>query len=73
MEEIIMDSMEELGGNGMSILQEMTEKSRLDGAQIGVPWAKNVYEYLFELPLQDELDIILNDMMEPVEADYDIR
>ena len=40
--EIAIDS------NSLSYLQDLTEKSMQNGVQIGVPWAKGVYEYLFE-------------------------
>ena len=33
---------------GMAILQEIIEKARTEGVQIGVPWSKMVYEYLSE-------------------------
>ena len=44
---------------GMSILQEIIEKARTEGVQIGVPWSKMVYEYLSEATTSEDLEIIL--------------
>ncbi len=51
--EIAIDS------NGLSYLQDLTEKSIENGVQIGVPWAKGVYEYLFEEGSVSDLQAIL--------------
>ena len=75
MEELILDSGEDLSG-GFSFLHEITERSRNSGVQVGVPWAQNVYEYLFELPFDKELGLIF-DGLEPFDSsdlqDYDIK
>ncbi len=49
----------DLGSVGLSYLQELTEKSKEFGVQIGVPWAKDVYEYLFEQGNAVDLQAIL--------------
>ena len=51
--EIAIDS------SGLSYLQDLTEKSMQYGVQIGVPWARGVYEYLFEDGSVADLQMIL--------------
>ena len=38
------------------ILEAITEKSRNDGLQIGVPWSKPVYDYLFESEAASDIE-----------------
>ncbi len=60
MEEIRFDSLgADLSGLGLSILQDLTERSKQKGVQIGVPWSKDVYRYIFELTPPGEAEIIL--------------
>ena len=51
--EIAIDS------NSLSYLQDLTERSMQNGVQIGVPWEKGVYEYLFEDGSVSDLQAIL--------------
>ena len=46
-------------GSGLDLLQQMTERSKENGVQIGVPWTKFVYNYLFEQSSQQDLDGIM--------------
>lgn len=75
MEEIFLDSVEDLGA-GFSFLNEITEKSKSDGVQMGVPWTQSVYEYLFELPFAQDFAMIF-DGLEPFDSsdpqDFDIK
>ena len=60
MEEIRFDSFGAgLNSLGLSILQEITEKSKKNGVQIGVPWSKDVYRYIFELSPVEDIEVIL--------------
>ncbi|MBO8435536.1 MAG: hypothetical protein IAA97_00955 [Spirochaetes bacterium] len=48
MEEIKLDEVFD-GLDGQNLfLNTLTERARKIGIQIGVPWTKNVYNYLFE-------------------------
>ena len=60
MEEIRFDSFgADLSSLGLSFLQEITEKSKQNGVQIGVPWSKDVYRYIFELSPAGDVETIL--------------
>ncbi len=43
----------------MAILDAITDKARKDGVQLGVPWTKEVYNYLFEASPDADLEEIL--------------
>ena len=60
MDEIRLDSLgADLSSLGLSFLQEITEKSKQNGVQIGVPWSKNVYRYIIELTPPSDVETIL--------------
>ncbi len=44
---------------GIAILEAITDKARKNGVQIGVPWTKEVYDYLFEASPDADLEEIL--------------
>ena len=43
----------------MAILEAITDKARKEGTQIGVPWTKEVYDYLFEASPEADIEEIL--------------
>ncbi len=59
MEEIKLD--EAFGETGADnyFLNALTERARRLGIQIGVPWTKDVYNYLFESTTEADLEEIL--------------
>ena len=74
MDERNIDSFEiDLGNIGLSYLQDLTERSIQNGVQIGVPWAKDVYEYLFEQGNAVDLQAILETAAGGQVIDMDIE
>ena len=49
MEEIKLEDSFGYDDIGIAIFNAITEKARKEGVQIGVPWTKEVYDYLFEV------------------------
>ena len=48
MEDIFADLTSDDQMNDMQLINQIIQKSLYDGVQIGVPWSKNVYNYIFE-------------------------
>lgn len=59
MEEIKLEDAFGYGDIGSAVLDAITDKARKEGIQIGVPWTKAVYDYLFESSSDADLEEIL--------------
>lgn len=59
MEEIKLEDSFGYDDIGIAIFNAITEKARKEGVQIGVPWTKEVYDYLFEVSPDTDLEEIL--------------
>ena len=58
MEEIQLEDAFGYEDIGVVILNAITDKARKEGVQIGVPWSKEVYDYLFETSQESDLEAI---------------
>ena len=56
----------------MAILEAITDKARKEGTQIGVPWTKEVYDYLFENSQDADIEEILGLVSDPAYHDQDM-
>ena len=59
MEEIKLEDSFGYDDIGIAIFNAITEKARKEGVQIGVTWTKEVYDYLFEVSPDADLEEIL--------------
>ena len=62
MEEIIIDpSQVSINQEALASLEELISRSRKEGPQIGIPWNKKVYEYMFENEVFVDPSLLLGD------------
>ena len=47
---------------GLGLFQELMERSKEAGVQVGVPWTGAVYRYLFEEGTQTQVDEIFSNL-----------
>ena len=59
MEEISFPDAFDSGDIGMALLDAVTGAARTEGVQIGIPWTKEVYDYLFEASPEADIEEIL--------------
>lgn len=59
MEEIRLEDAFGYEDIGVAVLNAITDKARKEGVQIGVPWTKEVYDYLFETSPDSDIEEIL--------------
>ena len=59
MEEISFGDVLNSGDIGMAFLDAITGAARTEGVQIGIPWTKEVYDYLFEVSPEADIEEIL--------------
>ncbi len=72
MEEITFDEAFGQEGIAKAILASITEKARTDGIQIGIPWSKDVYDYLLEASAEADIEEILGIVAGDAYSDMDI-
>ncbi len=72
MEEVFADFLSDDQINNMKLLDQIMQKSVCNGVQIGVPWNKEVYDYLFESGENIDLSDILNMNVIVAEVQQDI-
>ena len=60
MDEVYADFLPDNQMNNMQFLNQIIQKSLCNGVQIGIPWNKDVYEYIFESGDGVSLASILN-------------
>ena len=72
MEEVFADFLSDDQMNNMKLLDQIIQKSVSNGVQIGVPWNKEVYDYLFESGENIDLSNILNMNVIVAEVQQDI-
>lgn len=72
MEEVFADFLSDDQMNNMKLLDQIMQKSVSNGVQIGVPWNKEVYDYLFESGENIDLSNILNMNVIVAEVQQDI-
>lgn len=71
MEEFRLDEAYGYGDMGIAVLNAITDKARKEGIQIGVPWTKEVYDYLFEATTEADFEEILG-LVEVPQPDQDM-
>ncbi len=59
MEEIKLEDAFGYTDIGLAIIDAITDKARKEGVQLGVPWTKEVYNYLFESAPEADVEEIL--------------
>ena len=70
MEEIKLEDAFGYDDIGIAIFNAITDKARKEGVQIGVPWTREVYDYLFETSPDADLEEILG--LVSVESYHDL-
>lgn len=72
MEEIFFDPYKvQMSNEELATLQEIMNRSKTDGPQIGIPWNKKVYDYMFESGVMVDPSILFGDEYFLMDMDED--